>query len=221
MTYVFLVALLLIFIGELGDKSQLLALVLATKYKPLVVIIGIFCATLTIHILTTLLGQWIGGAIPSGVMPWITGVLFIGFGLWTLRRDKVDEGDAEKGKGARYGAFAAVFIAFFIAELGDKTQLMTLAIAADPTGALGHYLVAVPSVASWFSSLGLAAGELTRAQSFWAVSLGSTVGMVLADALAIIVGRVLGKRLPEKLLTRISGIVFIAFGVLSIGSTLL
>ena len=219
MAYVFLVAFLMIFIGELGDKSQLLALVLATKYKPWQVLVGISAATLTVHVLTTLLGLWAGSAIPDGIMPWITGVLFIGFGLWTLRGDKVDDEDAEKGGASKWGPFVAVFVAFFIAELGDKTQLMTLAIAADPTAALTTYLkVFGANVNSVMQSSGLVAVKLTQFQEFWAVSLGSTLGMVAADAIAIAVGRILGKRMPEKLITRISGVIFLGFGVLALVS---
>lgn len=222
MTYVFLVAFLLIFIGELGDKSQLLALVLATKFKTWQVLLGIFAATFTVHVFTTLIGQLLGGAIPDGVMPWITGVLFIGFGIWTLRGDKVDDEDAEKGGASKWGPLVAVFVAFFIAELGDKTQLMTLAIAADPTAALTTYLKVFGSnVSSFMASTGVVATELTKTQEFWAVSLGSTIGMVAADAIAIVVGRLLGKKMPEKLITRISGIIFLGFGVLAIASALL
>lgn len=222
MIYVFLVAFLLIFIGELGDKSQLLALILATKYKTWQVLLGIFTATLTVHILTTLLGQFIGGAIPDGIMPWITGILFIGFGIWTLRGDKADDEDAEKGGASKWGPIAAVFVAFFLAELGDKTQLMTLAIAADPTAALTTYLKVFGSnISSFMQNAGIGAVELTRMQEFWAVSLGSTVGMVAADAIAIGVGRLLGKKMPEKLITRISGVIFLGFGILAIASALM
>lgn len=222
MIYVFLVAFILIFIGELGDKSQLLALILATKYKPWQVLVGIFAATFTVHVLTTLLGLLAGSAIPDGVMPWITGILFIGFGIWTLRGDKADDEDAEKGGASKWGPFAAVFVAFFLAELGDKTQLMTLAIAADPTAALTTYLKVFGSnVSSFMQSSGVVATELTKFQEFWSVTLGSTLGMVAADAIAIVVGRILGKRMPEKLITRISGIIFLGFGVLAIASAVL
>lgn len=220
MLYVFAVAFLLIFIGELGDKSQLLALILATKYKPTQVLVSIFAATFTVHLLTSILGFVVGSAIPDGVMPWITGILFIGFGIWTLRGDKVE--DDETVKASKWGPYVVVFVAFFIAELGDKTQLMTLAIAADPTAALTTYLKFFGNnVSHALSAGGVAVKTLTTMQAFWAVTLGSTLGMVAADAIAILVGRILGKRMPEKLITRISGIIFLLFGILAIASAVM
>ncbi len=219
MTYIFSVALILIMIGELADKSQLLALVLATRYKAWQVLIGIFIATFVVHFFTTLVGQLVGSAIPPGVIPWITGILFIGFGIWTLRGDSVDDEEAEKGN--RFGPIIATAIAFFLAELGDKTQFMTLAIAVDPGSAVLVYLKSAgPSVQVWLSGLGSpdSVGAVGR---FWAVTLGSTIGMVIADAIAIGIGRLLGKHLPELLLRRVSGVMFILFGLLSIGASLL
>lgn len=218
MLYIFLVALILIMIGELADKSQLLAMLLATRYKAWQVLIGIFIATFVVHFFTTLAGQLLGGAIPTNAIPWITGVLFIGFGIWTLRGDKVEDSEADKGN--RFGPIIATTIAFFLAELGDKTQIMTLAIAVDPGSALLEYLKgAGPTVQQWLSAVG--SPENTSAMTrFWAVTLGSTVGMVLADAIAISIGCALGKRMPELLMRRISGVIFILFGVASIGSVL-
>jgi len=219
LTYIFSVALILIMIGELADKSQLLALVLATRYKAWQVLIGIFIATFVVHFFTTLVGQLVGSAIPPGVIPWITGILFIGFGIWTLRGDSVDDEEAEKGN--RFGPIIATAIAFFLAELGDKTQFMTLAIAVDPGSAVLVYLKSAgPSVQVWLSGLGSpdSVGAVGR---FWAVTLGSTIGMVIADAIAIGIGRLLGKHLPELLLRRVSGVMFILFGLLSIGASLL
>ena len=218
MTYIFLVAFILIMIGELADKSQLLALLLATRYKAWQVLVGIFIATFVIHFFTTLAGQFLGAAIPKGVIPWMTGLLFIGFGVWTLRGDKVDDDDADKG--ARYGPIVATTIAFFLAELGDKTQIMTLSISVDPGGALLSYLKgAGPTVQSWLATAGSPA-NVSQVGRFWAVTLGSTIGMVVADAIAIGIGRLLGKSMPELLMRRVSGVIFILFGLLSIGSTL-
>jgi len=214
--YIFFVAMGLIMIGELADKSQLLALLLATRYKAWQVITGIFIATFVVHFFTTMIGQLVGAAIPQNVIPWMTGVLFIGFGVRSLRGDKVEEDEADKG--GKFGPVIATAIAFFLAELGDKTQIMTLAIAVDPGSALLVYLKgAGPMVQSWLSGLGSpeAVGQMGR---FWAVTLGSTVGMVLADVIAIGVGRLLGARLPELLMRRVSGAIFILFGVASIVS---
>lgn len=219
MTYIFFVALILIMVGELADKSQLLALLLATRYKAWQVLIGIFIATFVVHFFTTLAGQFLGAAIPENVIPWITGVLFIGFGIWTLRGDTVEDEEAEKG--GRFGPVLATAIAFFFAELGDKTQIMTLAIAVDPGSALVTYLKSAgPTVQSWLAVLG-SPEHVPGTARFWAITLGSTVGMVLADAIAIGIGRLLGGQLPELLMRRVSGTIFIVFGVLSIGSVLL
>jgi putative Ca2+/H+ antiporter (TMEM165/GDT1 family) len=217
--YIFAVALVLIMIGELADKSQLLALLLATRYKAWQVLVGIFMATFVVHFFTTLVGQFLGSAIPAGVIPWMTGILFIGFGVWTLRGDRVEEGEADRG--GRFGPIVATAVAFFLAELGDKTQIMTLVIAVDPgTAILATLKGAGPTVQGWLAVLG-SAESVSQTARFWAVTLGSTVGMVLADAVAILIGRVLGKRLPELLLRRVSGAIFILFGVASLASALL
>ena len=194
MAYIFLVAFILIMVGELADKSQLLALLLATRYKAWQVLVGIFIATFVVHFFTTLAGQFLGAAIPPGVIPWMTGMLFIGFGIWTLRGDKVEDSDAEKG--GRFGPIIATSIAFFLAELGDKTQIMTLAIAVDPGSAILVYLKgAGPAVQSWLATVG-SPENVSAMGRFWAVTMGSTVGMVVADAIAIGIGRLLGKNLP-------------------------
>lgn len=219
MAYIFIVALLLIMIGELADKSQLLALLLATRYKAWQVITGIFLATFVVHAVTTLVGQFLGAAIPEAVIPWLTGVLFIGFGVWTLRGDRVEDEEADKG--ARFGPVLATAVAFFFAELGDKTQIMTLAVAVDPGSALIHYLrSAGPTVQGWLEGLGSPA-TVSATGRFWAVTLGSTLGMVVADAIAIGLGRLLGTRMPEALMRKVSGVIFILFGVASIASALL
>jgi putative Ca2+/H+ antiporter (TMEM165/GDT1 family) len=189
--YILLVSLLLIMVGELADKSQLLALVLATRYKAWQVLLGIFLATFVVHFFTALAGVWLGSAIPAGVLPWLSGVLFIGFGIWSLRGDTLSESDVERG--GRFGPVLATAVAFFFAELGDKTQIMTMTIAADPGAALLTYLDrAGPAVQQWLSPL-VPAGQVSAATRFWAVTIGSTLGMVVADALAILIGRVLGR----------------------------
>lgn len=219
MTYIFLISVILIMIGELADKSQLLALGLATRYRPMLVLAAISMATFVVHFFTTWIGMALGDVIPDHVIPWIVAILFIGFGIWTLRGDEVDEveEDAERAK-SPWRAFWFVAFAFFVAELGDKTQIMTATIAADPGGVLLDTLKGFgPAIASALDSIGLRGpGEVSRNATFWMVTLGSTLGMVLADALAIAVGAVLGKRLPEKVLTRISGTIFLVFGVIAL-----
>jgi putative Ca2+/H+ antiporter (TMEM165/GDT1 family) len=200
----FVVATVLITFAELGDKTQLLALCLAAKYKAWQVLVGIFVATLAIHLLSTAVGGVVGNLVPAFWLRLLTGVLFVGFGIWTLRGEDEEECETEP---SRYGPIAASGVAFFLAELGDKTQLMTMSIAADPaaaTRALGSFGARLAPVASTATA---------GAGTFIGVWLGSTAGMMIADGLAIIVGAVLGKALPERLITRIAGVFFILFGI--------
>lgn len=216
MLYIFVISGLLILVGELADKSQLLALVLATRYKAWQVLLGIFAATFVVHFFTALVGQLAGAAIPARLMPWISGLLFIGFGIWTLRGDSVEESEAERG--VRFGPVVATAIAFFFAELGDKTQFMTLAIAADPGSAILGYLDRLaPFLRDTLPAPGALESVAPMAR-FWAVTFGSTLGMVIADAIAIGVGRLLGRNLPELLMRRVSGVAFILFGAATIAS---
>jgi putative Ca2+/H+ antiporter (TMEM165/GDT1 family) len=173
------------------------------------VLVGIFVATLAIHLLSTLAGQLVGDVIPRPVLSVITGVLFLGFGVWTLRGDGDAEDDAPA---ARFGPILTAGIAFFLAELGDKTQIMTISIAADPAAVLRALGAAGPAITNALKSVGVTAQGLDGTQTFWGVWLGSTVGMMIADGIAILVGAVLGKKLPERLITRISGWIFILFG---------
>jgi putative Ca2+/H+ antiporter (TMEM165/GDT1 family) len=212
--YAFVVATVLITLAELGDKTQLLALALACRFKAWQVLVGIFVATLAIHFFSTIAGQLVGDFIPKFWLSIVTGLLFIGFGIWTLRGEKEEDGD-EASRG-RFGAIVTVAIAFFLAELGDKTQIMTITIAADPAAVLRTLGAAGPAITSMLRSSGLTAEGLTAGQTFWGVWLGSTIGMMIADGIAIIVGSVLGKKLPERLITRISGVIFILFGVASL-----
>ncbi|MFC6016919.1 TMEM165/GDT1 family protein [Plantactinospora solaniradicis] len=155
-----------IFVAELGDKSQLMALTFATRFKALPVIIGITVATSVVHLASVALGVGLGSALPTGWIALVAGLAFLGFGAWTLRGDKLTDEERRKAERTTRSAIIAVSIAFFLAELGDKTMLATVTLATQ------H---------GWFGT--------------W---LGSTVGMVAADALAIGVGRALGRRLPDK-----------------------
>jgi len=216
--YAFLVATVLITLAELGDKTQLLALCLATRYRWWQVLIGIFAATLFIHFFSTLVGQAVGNLIPGLWLGIITGVLFVGFGVWTLRGDS-DNGD-DGSKAGRFGPIVTVAIAFFLAELGDKTQIMTMAIAADPAAVLRTFGAAGPAITDALAGMGLRADGLTATQSFWGVWMGSTIGMMIADGVAIVVGSILGKKLPERIITRISGALFIVFGLATAGAAI-
>ena len=218
MFYAFLVATVLITLAELGDKTQLLALCLATRYRWWQVLIGIFAATLFINFFSTLVGQAVGNLIPGLWLGIITGVLFVGFGVWTLRGDS-DNGD-DGSKAGRFGPIVTVAIAFFLAELGDKTQIMTMAISADPAAVLRTFGAAGPAITDALAGMGLRADGLTATQSFWGVWMGSTIGMMIADGVAIVVGSILGKKLPESIITRISGALFIVFGLATAGAAI-
>lgn len=220
MLYAFAVATVLIALAELGDKSQLLVLALACRYRTRQVLIGMVAAGLALMLIATLAGQVVGNLIPRFWLSIVTGLLFVGFGVWTLRES--DEGEeCADDRGARFGPILTVAAAFFLAELGDKTQIMTMAIAADPAVVLRTLGAAGPSVASALASVGLTGEGLTPVQSFLGVWLGSTFGMMLADGLAVLVGAVLGKHLPHRLIRRISGVVFIVFGVATLLAALL
>lgn len=116
-------------LAEIGDKTQLLAFILAARFKkPLPIILGILAATIINHGLAGALGGWITSTISPGVLRWVLGASFIGMAIWTMIPDKVDEKETQIAK--RIGVFGATFIAFFLAEMGDKTQIATVAMAA-------------------------------------------------------------------------------------------
>jgi len=117
----------LVAISEMGDKTQLLAFSLATRYKkPLPIMGGIFLATVLNHALASSVGQWVSNRIPESLLEFILAATFIGFGIWTLKPDKL-ETDRD---GPKLGAFLTTAVLFFLAEMGDKTQLATVALAA-------------------------------------------------------------------------------------------
>ncbi|QKT09508.1 TMEM165/GDT1 family protein [Rhodococcus sp. W8901] len=169
-----------IFVAELGDKSQLMAMTFALRYRWWVVIAGITVATTVVHLVSVGVGHFLGAAIPTTAMSILGGVAFLIFGLWTLRGDKLSDEEEQKARKVTGSAFLAVASAFFLAELGDKTMLATVTLAADN---------------DWVG-----------------VWIGSTVGMVAADALAIVVGALLGKHLPEAVVKIGAAVLFFAFG---------
>jgi putative Ca2+/H+ antiporter (TMEM165/GDT1 family) len=125
----FLVSAGLVALAEIGDKTQLLALVLATRFRqPVPIILGIFVATVLNHALAGALGSWITTTIGPDVLRWIVGISFIAMAGWTLIPDKLDDDDTKTAQ--TLGAFGATVIAFFLAEMGDKTQVATVALAA-------------------------------------------------------------------------------------------
>lgn len=124
----FIKALLLVVVAEMGDKTQLLAMAMASKYKVKQVLIGVFVATILNHALAVAFGSYLSSIIPMNIVKIVAAIAFLIFGLWTLRGDKIDEEGEKKN---RFGPIVTVAIAFFLAEMGDKTQLMTITISAD------------------------------------------------------------------------------------------
>lgn len=116
-------------LAEIGDKTQLLAFILAARFKkPVPIIFGILCATLLNHGMAGALGAWITSVVSPEAMRWALGLSFIGMAIWTLIPDKIEEEETQVAQ--RLGVFGATFITFFLAEMGDKTQIATIALAA-------------------------------------------------------------------------------------------
>ncbi len=176
----FLVSALTVAVAEMGDKTQLLAIVLAARFRqPMAVIAGIFVATVLNHALAALLGTLIAEWVAPGTLRWLLAAGFFATAIWALIPDKADEDPMAAGK---WGAFAATTIAFFVVEMGDKTQIATIALAA-------------------------------RFEAPVAVTLGTTAGMLLANAPAVIFADRLLRILPLKLLRISAAAIFAALGV--------
>ncbi len=148
-----LVSTAIVAVGELGDKTQLLALVLAARYgKPWPIIAGIFVATLFNHAIAGWVGNWVRGVVPADILRWLLALSFFAVAAWALVPDKLDDGDAPAT--SRWGVFGVTLVAFFLAEMGDKTQVATVMLAARFPSlvavvvgtTLGMLLVNVPTV---------------------------------------------------------------------------
>src|SRR3712207_4142148 len=158
----FAVSFAVVFVAELGDKSQLMALTFATRYRALPVLIGITLATAVVHLVSVAVGYGLGAALPTGWIALVAAVAFFGFGAWTLRGDQLT--DEERGKAERStgSAVVAASVAFFLAELGDKTMLATITLATRTAGS------ARGSARPW------GWWPRTRLPSWWAVSSAGT-----------------------------------------------
>jgi putative Ca2+/H+ antiporter (TMEM165/GDT1 family) len=166
----------------MGDKTQLLAFSLATRYRrPWVVMGGILTATILNHALAAGAGSWVSAHVPPRLMAAVLGATFIGFGLWTLKPDTLDE-DARTD---RFGPFVTTTVLFFLAEMADKTQLATVALAA-------------------------------RFQSVLLVTIGTTLGMLASDGLAVFLGERFAQRIPMHWLRRAAATLFFVFGAISL-----
>jgi len=178
----FWLSLAMIFLAELGDKTQLVALCLATRFRAGVVLSGVFAATLCVHLFSVGIGGGVARFVPEAWIKVTAGIAFIAFGLWTLRGDSLTEQECGSIRGR--SPFWITFITFFLAELGDKTMLSTITLATDRS--------AIP------------------------VWIGSSLGMVISDGLAIAVGRIMGRKLPERAIKIGAACVFFAFGAFSL-----
>jgi putative Ca2+/H+ antiporter (TMEM165/GDT1 family) len=126
----FLVSTAVVALGEIGDKTQLLALVLAARFqRPLPIIAGIFVATIANHTLAGYIGNLLQGMIPAETLRWAVALSFFAVALWALKPDTLDDGDAPATT-SRWGVFGVTVVAFFLAEMGDKTQVATVVLAA-------------------------------------------------------------------------------------------
>lgn len=167
-------------LAEIGDKTQLLALVLAARFrKPWPIIAGILLATLVNHAIAAEVGAWLARLLSPDVLRWIVAASFLAMGLWALIPDK-DSGAAAK---YQFGAFLTTLIAFFLVEIGDKTQIATVALAA-------------------------------RYDALVAVVAGTTLGMMIANVPAVLLGEVAARKLPMKLVHGIAAAIFVVLGVM-------
>lgn len=179
----FLVSTGIVALAEMGDKTQLLSLLLAAKFRrPFPIILAILAATVLNHGLAGALGHWITNLVGKDVLRWTLGLSFLAMAGWTLIPDKLDDVDARP---ARFGVFGATLIAFFLAEMGDKTQIATIALAA-------------------------------KYSAFYSVVAGTTLGMMLANVPAVLLGSRITQAVPLKLVHAIAAAIFAVLGVLTL-----
>ena len=164
--YELFISTLIVALAEMGDKTQLLALLLAARFqKPIPILLAILLATLLNHGISAVFGQWITTVLNPEVLLWIVALGFIAMALWMLIPDQLDDETDSINRWQKYGVFGATFVLFFLAEIGDKTQIATVALAAR------------------FDSI------------FW-VTAGTTLGMMIANAPAVFIGDKLANKLP-------------------------
>ena len=181
----FLVSTGIVALGEMGDKTQLLALLLAARFrKPVPIVLGILVATLANHAMAGALGGWLAAWMGPQWLRWVIGGSFLAMAVWMLVPDKLDDVETE-GSSQRLGVFGTTVLAFFLAEMGDKTQIATVALAARYTDLL-------------------------------AVVTGSTLGMMLANVPAVLLGDQIAKRVSMTLVHGIAAAIFAVLGVLTL-----
>jgi putative Ca2+/H+ antiporter (TMEM165/GDT1 family) len=179
----FLVSTGIVALAEVGDKTQLLSLVLAARFRrPLPIILGILVATLANHAFAGAVGSWVTTTLGPDLLRWILGLSFIGMAVWTLIPDKLADGESQT---ARLGVFGTTVVAFFLAEMGDKTQVATVALAA-------------------------------RYHAFYAVVAGTTLGMMIANVPAVLLGDSVTKKVPIRLIHTVAAVIFAVLGVMAL-----
>ena len=182
----FLVSTGIVALAEMGDKTQLLALLLAARFrKPWPIVAGIFVATVANHALAGAAGAWVTTVMGPDVLRWVLGVSFIAMAAWMLIPDKAD--DLATNDAPRFGVFGTTVVVFFLAEMGDKTQIATVMLAA-------------------------------RYNPYWVV-VGSTLGMMLANAPAVWFGEKITRLVPMRVVHVVSALVFAVLGVVALWPT--
>jgi len=177
-------------LAEIGDKTQLLAFILAARFKkPWPIVAGILVATVLNHGLAGALGAWITTLLSPTTLRWTLAALFIGMAVWTMVPDKLDESEARVA--TRWGVFGTTLAAFFLAEMGDKTQIATVALAA-------HY-----------------ASAATAVSAYWVIA-GTTLGMLVADVPAVFAGQKLASRIPMRWIHGAAACIFVALAVATV-----
>jgi putative Ca2+/H+ antiporter (TMEM165/GDT1 family) len=182
--YPFLTSAGVVAISEIGDKTQLLALILAVRFrKPIPIILGILVATLANHAAAAWAGEWIASAVDPTILRWVLGILFLGMAGWALIPDKIDKSEPQRAYAG--GAFVATTVAFFLAEIGDKTQIATAALAA-------------------------------QFETLLPVVVGTTLGMMIADVPAVLIGDRVAHRINLKYVRWVAAAIFAALGILAL-----
>ncbi|HJW25655.1 MAG TPA: TMEM165/GDT1 family protein [Rhodocyclaceae bacterium] len=183
----FLVSTGIVALAEIGDKTQLLSLLLAARFrKPWPIIAGIFLATVANHACAGAVGAWITTLLGPQTLRWVLGLSFIAMAVWIMIPDKIDD-EEETGKERRFGVLGTTIIAFFLAEMGDKTQVATVALAAQYASVV-------------------------------AVVMGTTLGMMIANIPAVLLGDKLAHRMPVRLVHGVAAAIFAILGGLALAN---
>ena len=178
----FIASFMFVVLAEMGDKTQLLTMAFATRYSASKVLLAVFLATIVNHALAVATGHFLTIIVPIDIISFIAALSFIIFGLWTIRGDKLEGEDKKK---SRFGPIITVAIAFFLAEMGDRTQLATISLAVE-----------YPNMVN--------------------VLMGTTLGMVTANAIGIVIGIVMRKHIPEKTIKWIFAVISVLVGLIGV-----